>query len=54
MFDFISDIVDPLQEKGLGLDTKVRAQRATVITKFVRFENQAELIKKIKDRIILP
>ena len=54
MFDFISDIVSPLQEKGLGLDTKVRAQRATVITKFIRFENQVELIKKIQDRIILP
>lgn len=54
MFDFISDIVIPLEESGLGLDTKVRRQRSTIVTKFIRFENQEDLIEKIENKIILP
>ena len=53
MFDFISDIVIPLEERGLGLDTKVRSQRATVVTNFIRFENQEDLIEKIENKVIL-
>jgi len=53
MFDFISDIVIPLEESGLGLDIKVRSQRSTIITKFIRFENQEDLIEKIENKIIL-
>ena len=52
MFDFISDIVFPFEEKGLRLDTKVRNQQATVVTKYIRIENQVHLIDSIKDRII--
>tara|TARA_A100001391_G_scaffold177785_1_gene141951 strand:+ start:467 stop:631 length:165 start_codon:yes stop_codon:yes gene_type:complete len=54
MFDFISDIVWPLQEKGISLDIKIRRQRATILTKYVRFENQVEIVKQMKDRLILP
>ena len=36
MFDFISDIIFPLQEKGVSLDIKIRKQRATILTKYVR------------------
>ena len=53
MFDFISDIVIPLEERGLGLDTKVRSQRATVVTNFIRFENQEHLIERIENKVIL-
>tara|TARA_Y100000401_G_scaffold53223_1_gene41792 strand:+ start:1672 stop:1899 length:228 start_codon:yes stop_codon:yes gene_type:complete len=52
MFDFISDIIFPLEEKGLRLDTKVRNQQSTVIAKYIRVENQVHLINSIKDRII--
>ena len=52
MFDFISDIVLPLEERGLRLDTKVRSQRATVVAKYIKIENQLELIESIKDRLI--
>lgn len=52
MFDFISDIVLPLEERGLRLDTKVRNQRATVVAKYIKIENQLELIESIKDRLI--
>ena len=54
MFDFISDIIFPLQEKGVSLDIKIRKQRATILTKYVRFENQVEIVKQMKDRLILP
>ena len=54
MFDFISDIVWPLQEKGISLDIKIRRQRATILTKYVRFDNQVEIVKQMKDRLILP
>ena len=54
MFDFISDIVWPLQEKGISLDIKIRRQRATILTKYVRFENQVQIVKQMKDRLILP
>tara|TARA_Y100000994_G_scaffold175368_1_gene144706 strand:- start:39 stop:365 length:327 start_codon:yes stop_codon:yes gene_type:complete len=54
MFDFISDIVWPLQEKGVGLDIEIRKQRATILAKYVRFENQIEIINQMKDRLILP
>ena len=54
MFDFISDIVWPLQEKGISLDIKIRRQRATILTKYVRFENQVEIVKQMKARLILP
>ena len=52
MFDFISDIILPFEERGLRLDTQVRNQQATVVTKYIRAENQIELIDSIKDRII--
>ena len=52
MFDFVSDIVGPLQERGLRLDTKVRNQRATVIADYIRMENQLDIIERIKDRLI--
>ena len=54
MFDFISDIVWPLQEKGVGLDIEIRRQRATILAKYVRFENQIEIVNQMKDRLILP
>ena len=54
MFDFISDIVWPLQEKGVGLDIEIRKQRATILAKYVRFENQIEIVSQMKDRLILP
>ena len=53
MFDFISDIVWPLQEKGVGLDIEIRKQRATILAKYVRFENQTQIIDQMKDRLIL-
>ena len=53
MFDFISDIIIPLQEKGISLDTKIRKQRSTILTKYVRFENQTQIISQMKDRLIL-
>ncbi len=52
MFDFISDIIHPLQERGLSIDTQVRNQRATIITKYIRIENQLDLIESIKNRLI--
>ncbi len=52
MFDFISDIISPFEEKGLRLDTKIRNQQSTVVTKYIRVENQIHLIDTIKDRII--
>ena len=52
MFDFVSDIVNPLEERGLRLDTKVRNQRATVITKYINMENQLHIIESIKNRLI--
>jgi hypothetical protein len=54
MFDFISDIVWPLQEKGVSLDVEIRRQRATILAKYVRFENQIEIVNQMKDRFILP
>ena len=54
MFDFISDIIWPLQEKGVGLDIEIRKQRATILAKYVRFENQIEIVNQMKDRLILP
>ena len=51
MFDFISDIVYPLQEKGLSIDTEVRNQRATIITNYIRLENQIQIIESIKTRL---
>ena len=54
MFDFISDIVWPLQEKGVSLDVEIRRQRATILAKYVRFENQIEIVNQMKDRLILP
>ena len=54
MFDFISDIVWPLQEKGVGLDIEIRKQRATIFTKYLRLENQTSIISQMKDRLILP
>ena len=52
MFDFVSDIVGPLQERGLRLDTKVRNQSATVIAVYIRMEKQLDKIERIKDRLI--
>ena len=52
MFDFVSDIINPFEERGLSLDTKVRRQRATIITKYIRIENQSKIIESIKDRLI--
>ena len=54
MFDFISDIVVPLEEKGVSLDIRIRQQRATILTKYIRLENQVEIIGQMKDRLILP
>ena len=54
MFDFISDIIIPLQEKGVSLDIKIRRQRATILTKYVRLENQTSIVSQMKDRLILP
>jgi hypothetical protein len=52
MFDFISDIICPLQERGLSIDTQVRNQRATIITNYIRLENQIDIIESIKKRMI--
>jgi len=52
MFDFISDIILPLEEKGLSIDTQVRNQRATIVTKYIRIENQLNIIESIKDRLV--
>jgi hypothetical protein len=52
MFDFISDIILPLEERGLSIDTQVRNQRATIITKYIRIENQLGIIESIKNRLI--
>tara|TARA_Y100000361_G_scaffold99149_1_gene89001 strand:+ start:272 stop:499 length:228 start_codon:yes stop_codon:yes gene_type:complete len=52
MFDFISDIILPLEERGLSIDTQVRNQRATIITKYIRTENQLSIIESIKDRLV--
>tara|TARA_Y100001970_G_C13955648_1_gene710555 strand:+ start:657 stop:821 length:165 start_codon:yes stop_codon:yes gene_type:complete len=54
MFDFISDIIIPLQEKGVSLDMKIRRQRATILAKYVRLENQTSIVNQMKDRLILP
>jgi|TARA_R100000152_G_scaffold6370_3_gene2372 hypothetical protein len=54
MFDFISDIITPLQEKGVSLDIKIRRQRATIVTKYVRLENQTSIVSQMKERLILP
>ena len=53
MFDFISDIIEPLQERGVSLDTRIRQQRATILTKYIRFENQVNIISQMKDRLTL-
>ena len=42
----------PLKEKGLRLDTEIRAQRATIITEYIRLENQMHIINSIKNRLI--
>ncbi len=52
MFDFVSDIIFPLEEKGLRLDTEIRAQRATILTEYIRLENQIQIINSIKNRLI--
>ena len=52
MFDFISDIILPLEERGLSIDTQVRNQRATILTDYIRIENQLEIIESVKNRII--
>tara|TARA_R100001163_G_C4939280_1_gene111855 strand:- start:282 stop:602 length:321 start_codon:yes stop_codon:yes gene_type:complete len=52
MFDFISDIILPLEEKGLSIDTQVRNQRATILTNYIRIENQLEIIESVKNRLI--
>jgi len=54
MFDFISDIIEPLKERGISLDTTIRQQRATILTKYIRFENQVNIISQMKDRLTLP
>jgi len=54
MFDFISDIIFPLQEKGVSLDIKIRKQRATILTKYIRLENQTSIVSQMKDRLTLP
>ena len=53
MFDFISDIIEPMQERGISLDTTIRQQRATILTKYIRFENQVNIISQMKDRLTL-
>ena len=52
MFDFISDIVNPLEERGLRLDTKVRNHQNTVVVKYIRVENQIEIIDLVKEKVI--
>lgn len=52
MFDFISDIINPMEERGLRLDTKVRNKQMTVVAKYIRIENQIPLIESIRDKII--
>ena len=52
MFDFVSDIVFPLEEIGIRLDSEVRSQRATIVTKYIRLENQIEIIDSIKNRLL--
>ena len=52
MFDFISDIILPLEERGLSIDTQVRNQRATILTNYIRIENQLYIVERIKDRLI--
>ena len=52
MFDFISDIVNPLEEKGLRLDTKVRNHQNTVVAKYIRVENQIVIIDLVKGKVI--
>jgi len=52
MFDFISDIILPLEERGLSIDTQVRNQRATILTNYIRIENQLEIIESVKNRLI--
>ena len=52
MFDFVSDIINPLQEKRVRLDTKVRSQRSTIVAKYIRIENQLYIVERIKDRLI--
>jgi len=52
MFDFISDIIRPLEERGLSIDTQVRNQRATILTDYIRIENQLEIIESVKSRLI--
>lgn len=54
MFDFISDIIIPLREKGVSLDIKIRRQRATILTKYIRLENQTSIVSQMKDRLTLP
>ena len=49
MFDFISDITYPFEEKGLRLDTKRRASHATIVAKYIRLENQIQIIKDISN-----
>tara|TARA_R110002020_G_scaffold229241_5_gene439995 strand:+ start:1400 stop:1726 length:327 start_codon:yes stop_codon:yes gene_type:complete len=53
MFDFISDIIDPLREEGLSLDVKVRSRRETIITNFIKFDNQERLIEQIENKTII-
>ena len=52
IFDFISDIILPLEERGLSIDTKVRNQRATILTSYIRIENQLDIIESIESRLI--
>jgi len=52
MFDFISDIILPLEERGLSIDTKVRNQRATILASYIRIENQLDIIESIESRLI--
>ena len=42
------------QEKGVSLDVKIRRQRATILTKYIRLENQTSIVSQMKDRLILP
>ncbi len=53
MFDFISDIINPLREEGLSLDVKIRSRRETIITKFIKFDNQERLIEQIENKTII-
>ncbi len=52
MFDFISDIVNPLEEKGLRLDTKVRNQQRTVVAKYIRIENQVIILDLVREKML--